>query len=230
MPNTTKRLISDQVLFRLYGSLPDSSATVQKYDVYKALEQKINAKFKLTQFSQTLPNGQTIPDNLMIATYEDVPVTRTFNEQSVATLPVMPISLPIGMGINEIRPVLNQIPTGDRMLGSPMIPLQAGQDFLLQADKLLNGLMGQVGYTPSQSKVIFTTDLTTLNVTKVDMKLVVFDLSQYGETDPLPIPSDMEEILVSELYAQFAPVQPERGIINPITTFGDQAPSQPIEQ
>src|SRR5690606_19269255 len=96
-----------------------------------------NSIFKLSQFNINLPNGGTIPDNLNLATYENISVTRTSNSRSKATLPVTPISLPLNIGINEIRPVLSTSSSSDRMLGQPFIPLQAGQDFLLSADKLL---------------------------------------------------------------------------------------------
>lgn len=220
--SVTKRLVSDQVLFRIYGGFPDVNAPVQKYDIWKALEQKINSLFSMQQFSLNLPSGETIPNNLALATYEDITVTRTSNERSKATLPVMPITLPRNAGINEIRPVLNIVSSGDRMLGQPFIPIQAGQGYLLQADSLLNDMMGQISYEPSQKTVIFSKDITTLGMTKVDMKLVVFDMSQYSETDVLPIPADMEQQIINELIQQFAPVQAESGIQNPVTTAGQQ--------
>lgn len=214
MSGTTKYLISEQVMFRLEPGYPDINAPVQREDIYKATEQKINSKFKLQQFTINLPQGGTIPDNLALATYQDIEVERIYNEWSRATLPVMPISLPRNAGIHEIRPVLSQANNADKMLGSPLIPLQAGQYYLLQADTLLNDLMGQIGYEPEGKYVIIKKDLTTLGVTKVDMKLVVFDISLYGDTDILPVPSDMEEQIVNELVEQFSGKQPESGLVN----------------
>ena len=66
---STKRLISDQILYRLNGGSPDNSFPVQLPDVYKALEQKVNAKFQIRQFDTNLPQGETIPDNLCIGVY-----------------------------------------------------------------------------------------------------------------------------------------------------------------
>ena len=224
MANTTKRLISDQVLMRLYGGPPDSAAPVQKYDIWKALEQKINAMFKMSQFTENLPNNETIPNNLALATYENIPVIASYSGKSKSTLPVMPITLPRTAGINEIRPILSINPEDSNLiLGSPFIPLMAGQDFLLQADNLLNNLSGQIGYTPNGKIVEYTIDVTTLGITGVVMKLVVFDMAQYSETDILPVPSDMESQIVNELIAEFAPATAEPGIVNPITTLGQNS-------
>jgi hypothetical protein len=217
---SNKRLISDQVILRLAGGYPDVTFNVEERDVWKALEQKINGKFKVNQFSVNLPSGGTIPGNLCLATYENITVTRTSNERSKCTLPAMPISLPRNAGINEIRPVLSVVTSGDRILGNPLIPLQAGQAYLLQADRLLNSLLGQWGYEVNGKTTIFTEDLTTYGITKVDIKLVVFDISQYGITDVLPIPSDYEEELINELVVQFAPTPVETGQVNNPTNIG----------
>lgn len=219
---SNKRQIADAVLFRIFGGIPDAAAPVQLADVYKALEQKVNSQFALQQFQTNLPSGGTIPDNLSIATYEDVVVTSSANSTSHSTLPVMPISLPRSAGVHEIRPNIGS--TGNvKLLGSPFIPLQSGQGYLLQADKLLNSLFGQVSYEVVGRKVTYSKDITLLGVSKVDMKLVVFEMGQYGETDALPIPSNYEEQLINELVAQFNPVLPDSGVVNPYTTQGNQA-------
>lgn len=218
----TKKQISDSVLYKLAGGIPDSSFPIDERDIWNSIDHKINARFKLEQFQGNLPSGGTIPDNLCLATYEGITVTRTSNERSKCTLPIMPVSLPRNAGINEIRPVLNLTDSGDRMLGQPIIPLQAGQAYLLNADELLNDLMGQWGYEVNGKTIVFTKDLTTYDITKVDMKLLVFDISQYSITDTLPIPADFQEQLENELVAEFAPVIPESGVVNNFTNAGQQ--------
>lgn len=215
----TKRLVSDQVLFRIEGGWPDAASAVQKQDIWKALEQKVNGIFKLQQAAINLPSGETIPDGLAVATYEDIAVSRYGDRFSKSTLPIMPISLPKNAGIQMILPVLNITPTGDRIHGAPLIPLVQGQRELLQTDRLLNDLLGRWGYTPNGMTVYYTKDLTTFGVTLVDMKLIVFDIATLSETDILPIPQDMMEQIITELVQMFAPVQPETGIVNKNTTI-----------
>jgi len=226
MPNSTKKSISDAVLYLLAGGVPTKSFPVQEEDVWAALETKVNAMFGVKQFSINLPSGETIPDNLVLATYEDVAVTSFNSGNSKSILPVMPVSLPRNAGINEIRPVLSIVPTGDKILGNPMIPMLAGQTYLLQADSLLNSLMGQFGYEPNGRSVVYNSDITTFGITKVDMKLVVFDISQYGINDYLPIPSDYEDELETALVQNFAPVLAKSGFVSNFTN-PTQQPAKP---
>jgi hypothetical protein len=213
MAAVTKRILSDQVAYYLSSGYPDVADAVQREDIDKQIEQKINAMFKMQQFSINLPNGETIPDNIMLATYEDVPIVVASNVKSKSVLPVMPISLPRNAGIHEIRPVINTN-GNERLLGPPFIPLISGQSYLLQADILLNDLMGQISYEPQGRSVVYSKNLVTLQITKCDMKLVVFDISQYDEFTILPIPSDMEDAVIQEVVKFFAPVQPEQGLVS----------------
>ncbi len=215
MANSTKKILAEQILYRIYGGTPDTSAPIQEEDVFKALEQKINSLFKLRQFDTTLPSGETIPDNSMLATYEDITVTSLGNGKSKALLPVQPISLPKSVGIFLVYDPANP--------DNPFIPVQRGQMALLKVDSLLNNMMGQIAYEPKNNYVEFNRDLTTFGVNKVTFELCVMDISQYSETQYLPIPSDMEETIVNELVAQFSPVTPESGIVNPITNSNQKA-------
>lgn len=214
---TTKKVISDQVLFRLAGGFPDSAFPVDERDIWKALEQKINGLFKLHQFDTNLPSGEMIPEGAMIGVYEGNTVVSE-NEVSYALVPVQPISLPKDMGI-----MLVYDPNYPDM---PFIPLRRGQTALLRTDALLSDIMGQISYTPSHNmkRVYFNKDLTTLGIDEVTMELCIFDMSQYGINDALPVPADMEERLVNELYEQFSPVTPESAAVNNFTTAGQNQP------
>lgn len=215
--SVTKRLISDQVLFRLYGGLPNTAAPVQKYDIWKALEQKVNGLFKLHQLDTTLPSGEYIPENTMIATYENNTVT-SVGERSTATLPIIPISLPKNIGIYLVYdPAYTDF---------PFKPLQRGQTALLRTNPLLSDALGLITYEPKNNILVFNRDLTVFGVTVVTMELCVLDMSQYSETQNLPIPPDYEERIISELSAQFSPVTAETGVVNPITTQGQQPTKQ----
>lgn len=216
----TKKGISDMIMYKIYGGVPDSSGAVDERDIWDAIDHKVNSILKTQQFNMNLPSGGTIPENLLIATYENVSVTKTANERSKCTLPVTPISLPRNMGIHEIRPVISTVDSGDRLLGDPFIPLQSGQFFLLKADQLLNDLFGRVGYEINGKTVLFTKDLPFMGVNKVDIKLLTFDISQYSITDDLPIPSDYIAQIEDELMKEFAPVVPESGLVNDYTNIG----------
>lgn len=199
----TKRIISDAVLFRLAEGFPNVQGSVQKQDIYFAMEQKINAKFRMRQF-QNLQAGETIPDGLNMATYESIAVTSSGNI-SKSILPVMPVSLIRNMGIFDIR--------ND---GNSFIPLMPGQTNLLRVDSLLNSLLNQVAYEPKGTTIYYNTDITLLGYTTVDMDLIVTDVLSLSETDLLPIPADYGDELVNELFAQFSPQPTSLKETNPL--------------
>jgi hypothetical protein len=154
-------------------------------------------------YNATLPTGETIPDNLMIAFYENIPVT-TLGDKSQAELPVIPISLPRNMGVYRVTDSKD----------NDFIPVPLGQGALLRADKLLNDLLGNVWFEIRKNIVIFSKDILLLGVNTVNMYLIVMDISLYSNTDPLPIPASMEEEIVEKAFAKFATVTPETGIVN----------------
>jgi hypothetical protein len=202
---TTKRILADQTLFQLQGGWPDIAGAVQKQDIFKATEQWINSRFKLQQFNTTLASGETIPDNSSLATYSNITVTSGGGKnKSTATLPVMPISLPRGLGVYDIS-------DGN---GTHYIPIQKGQGALLTSDFLLNTLFDQVWYEQNGLNITFSLDLTLYGINTVEMVLMVFDMTQYSEDDILPLPADMQADLVGDLVKMFSPITPELGLVN----------------
>jgi hypothetical protein len=201
----SKKLISDSVLYKLAGGIPMPGFPVQERDIWSAIDSKMNALFKIKHFDTTLPSGETIPENTMIATYENNTVT-SFGEVSKVSLPITPISFPKSMGIFLVY--------DPKFPDNPFIPLQRGQKSLLNADELLNDLNGQIGYEPKNNVLIFTKDITLFDITSVTMELCVFDTEGYSVTDPLPIPADMIDTIEGQLMEEFAPVLAKSGIVN----------------
>lgn len=203
----TKKEISDSVLYKLAGGIPDTSFPIDERQIWNELEHKLNSLFKLRHLDVTLNSGETIPENTMIATYTGITVTPLPSSgQSQAALPVIPISLPKGMGIYLIYP--------DNKPDMPFIPIQRGQRGLLRVDSLLNDMMGQISYEPKNSVVVFSKDITLLGLSTLTMELCVFDISQYSVTADLPIPADYIDQIEGELVKEFAPIVGESGLVN----------------
>lgn len=211
----TKQFISEQVLYRLAGGYSDKSFPVQPEDIWAALGQKVNSKFKMEQFNVTLPSGETCPDNAMLAFYDSIAVTSNGNGTARCTLPILPISLPRGMGVYEITDNNGQI---------TFIPLLTGQAFLLKSQPLINDLLGQVGYSQKGLRIDFTKDIYLLGARTVNLSLVVMDISTYDITDPLPIPADLIDSIIDELVAKFSPVTADSGIVNNFSNANQQQP------
>ena len=212
---STKRILGEQILYRYYGGYIDTKGPIQLEDVYKAIEQKVNSLFKLRHFDTTLPSGETIPDNLCIAVYENNAVTSLNNGKSKCTLPATPISLPKNVGIYQVY--------NPDYPDFAFIPIQKGQRSLLRTDSLLNDMLGQITYEPSNTELLFSKDLLLQDCPNVTIELCIMQISQYSETDRLPIPADFEQTIIDEIVEALMPVLPETGLVNNYTTANQKA-------
>lgn len=210
----TRYLIGEQVRSRLNGGDAKAASWADIREIYKAIEQVVNSALKMEAFKVILPAGETIPDGLSVATYVNVPVV-PYMGTARARLPAMPTRLVRNMGVWAIGPMNLD---GDTILNSQFIPVGMGQSFFLQSQPMISDLLGQVGYEPSGLDILFLSDITKApnNITQVWMKLIVLDISQYGDFDILPIPADMEADVIEQVYARFAPEPAPDKIVDPI--------------
>lgn len=195
----SRYFLQEQVRYKLSAGFPAVSDVVQEEDIIAAIGQKINQLLKLQHLSEVLPSGDTIPQNLMIATYNDIPITTFNGKRCEATLPVQPVGLIRNMGVYLV----------DRYddFRNPFIPLQSGQAALLKGQPMINDLLNQVGYEPVGNKVRMTKDLTIDNVSVIHMQLLVMDIDSYDDYTNLPIPADWGWQIIDEVYKSFIPVE-----------------------
>ena len=108
------------------------------------------------------------------------------------------------MGVFSIYPKYEL--NGNYELDKEFIPVQMGQSALLKSQPMINDLLGQVGYEVFGDSVIFTKDIKTMFPDVVlAMRLVIMDVSQYGDYDMLPILPEQEwdiKQAVIEMYSK----------------------------
>lgn len=212
---STKWSIQEQVRMRLNGGKEKAASWADPREVMKVIEQVINGMLKIDMFKTTLPEGETIPEGLALATYLNVPVT-TYMNTARCKLPAMPVRLPRNMGVWAIGPMA--LNSTQNILNSQFIPVPMGVGFMLQSQPMISTLLGQIGYEPNGLDITFLSDITAPpnNITAVWMKLVILDLAQYGIYDILPIPADMEADCVEAVYQRFAPEPAPDKVDDPI--------------
>jgi hypothetical protein len=203
----TKYFLAEQILYRLSQGTPNISDSVKIYDVMAAINQKINSLLKISHFSTQMAEGERMPDNLVIATYNNIPVRTFGGKKAKAVLPVMPVSLPRNIGVYEVA--------GDEFFTCPYIPVQAGQANMIKSQKLLSGLISKTVYEVYGQDIIFFSDITINNTTEVFIRLLVTDINLYDDYTPLPIPADFEAQIIEDLVKQFAPSEKQTtGVID----------------
>lgn len=196
---TTKYKISEQIQ-RLLAGNPVISARVQKGDIQLLVEQVANKLLKTEFFNVNMADGDTIPPNCMIYTYDNVPVSVYKTTKSSCTLPSMPINLPRNMGVFHISKT--------DAIDEPFVPIQSGLAGIIKPQELLGDLSGLVGYEVFGSQVVFTKNLVGMGVTNVFIRLVGVDLNTVDNYTILPISSDMEAEIVNTVYAMIVQLPP----------------------
>lgn len=178
---------------RLLAGNPVISARVQKGDIRLLVEQVANKLLKTEHFTVNMPQGDTVPPNCMIYTYESVPVTTYKTTKSICTLPSMPINLPKNMGVFHVSKTDS--------IDEPFIPIPSGMYGIVKPQELLGDLSGLIGYEVFGSQIVFTKDLPGLGVNNVFIRLVGVDLNTVDDYTILPISADMEADIVNTVYA-----------------------------
>jgi|SRR6185312_3412948 len=114
MALVTKQYLYETVSALLEGGNPSAGKKFETRMVQAFIQQSINRKLKTEYLSVTLPSDETIPEGLVLACYDQVPVT-SYKGLSRAKLPAMPISLRRNMGVYFVGPAvagnISPIPT-----------------------------------------------------------------------------------------------------------------------
>jgi hypothetical protein len=202
---TTKFKIAEQIQ-RLLAGNPEIQARIQKNDVKLLIEQVANQLLKTEFFGVNMADGDTVPPNCMIYTYDSVPVTTYKTTKSRCILPSMPINLPRNMGVYHISKT--------NAIDEPFIPIPSGLYGIVKPQTLLGELSGLIGYEVFGKEVVFTTNLPGQNVNSVFIRLVGVDLNSVTDYEMLPISSDMESQIVQAVYNILVQIPPADKISN----------------
>lgn len=195
---TTKYKISEQIV-RLISGNEIISGRVKLNEIKLLIEQAANLFLKTEYLTVHLPDGEVIPPNCMIYSYDNVPVT-TYKTTSKATLPSIPINLPKGMGVWHVSKTDS--------IDEPFIPVPSGLWGIVKPQALLGDLSGLIGYEVFGKDIVFTKNLPGLGVNSVFVRLVGVDISTVSDYDMIPISADMEAKIVDYVYKQLVQLPP----------------------
>lgn len=192
---TTKYILAEQIQ-RLYARFLDKNNPSDVIDIREVkllVNQSINKVLKL-QVADSFKAGMIdVPKCNLLEYTCAVSQDESGNSRSYITLPSIPITLPMDMGIWSITPTSGAM--------TPYIPIPA-QDVLVFQGANLSYLEGKVGYYLQGKKVYFTKDLTlTVNgsISSVVVNLLVSDLTQLSDTDMLPISPEVESTIIDDV-------------------------------
>jgi len=200
---STRWSIGEQIKLRLAGGKGKEADWADIREIYTAIGQVLNQLVKLDYFKGSMPIGETIPDGICVATYDNIPII-PYKNIAKLTLPAMPIRLPRNMGVFAISPY--NLDNASNILTAPFIPIPMGHSVLVNGQPLIDDLLGHIGYECHGLEVLFRTDITQApySITAATVKLLVMDMSNYSDYDLLPIPADMEAACIEQVYQIFS--------------------------
>lgn len=212
----TRTSIAQQVQRLLNGGNPSSPLWAKEGELYTAIAQTLNKLLKVDHLSVNMANGETIPAASALVTYDQITVI-TYKNVAKCTLPAIPIALPRDIGLFYVGPS-SQVSTSN-IINSQFIPVPPGQGMMLANQPMISTMLGQVWYERHGKDVVFGTDITAApnNITSVLVKMLVLDMSQYGDYDLLPIPADMEGDCVTAVFNLFKAEKSPDKIDNPVS-------------
>jgi hypothetical protein len=190
----TKSTISEQCQ-RIYARFLDKdnpSDVIDIREVMLLVSQAINKILKLEVAESFKAGLVDIPKCSLIQYTASVTADAT-NNRSFITLPVIPLTLPLDMGIWSI--------SASNAAMTPYIPIPS-QDVLVFQGANLSYLEGQIGYYVQGKKVFFTKDITLAgngSISSVIINILASDFSQFADNDMLPISPEVESAVITEV-------------------------------
>jgi hypothetical protein len=197
----TKSTLSEQCQ-RIYARFLDKdnpSDVIDIREVMLLVSQAINKILKL-EVAESFKAGLVDIPKCSLIQYTATMVSEPANNRSYVVLPVIPLTLPLDMGIWSI--------SASNAAMTPYIPIPA-QDVLVFQGANLSYLEGQIGYyvqgksvSGTGARVYFTKDLTLAgngSIPSVLISILASDFSQFGDNDMLPISPEVESAVIAEV-------------------------------
>jgi hypothetical protein len=190
----TKKILAEQIQ-RLYARFIDKenpSDIIDTREIILLVGQSLNKVLKL-QVAESFKAGMIDVPKCNLIEYTAAVTADSGNNRAYITLPVIPLTLPMDMGIWSIAAATGAM--------NPYIPIPA-QDVLVFQGANLSYLEGKIGYYVQGKRVYFTKNITlTANgtVTSVVVNLLTMDLSQFGDNDLLPISPEVESTIIADV-------------------------------
>lgn len=193
---TTKNILSEQIqrIYARYIDKGNESDVIDIREIKLLVNQSINKVLKL-QVAESFKAGMIDVPKCNIVEYTCAVTSQSGNSRAFITLPVIPITLPMDMGIWSI--------SAANAAMTPYIPIPA-QDVIVFQGTNLSALEQQVGYYVQGKRIYFTKDITTVangSITSVLVNLLVADFSTQGDNDLLLISPEVENSIIEDVLA-----------------------------
>lgn len=191
---TTKNILSEQIQ-RIYARFIDKnnvSDAIDLREIKLLVNQSINKVLKL-QVAETFKAGIVDVPKCNLIEYTCAVTSDSVNSRAYITLPVIPINLPLDMGVWSIA--------ASSAAMTPYIPIPA-QDVLVFQGTNVSALEQQIGYYIQGKRVYFTKDITLSangSISSVRVNILAADFSTTTDNELLPISPEVETTIMEDV-------------------------------
>ncbi len=219
--------LAEEILEMINGGNIKPSSNISINAIKISIGQSINALLKTEQLNVNEKMREKIPNGTVLAFYEGIEV-ESYNGVSKCILPIKPVKMQKNMGIWGIYPKFEVL--GDYQFNEEFIPTEMGQIGLLKSQPLLNDL-GLIWYENYGMECIFNKDLKILFPDiKLAMRLVIMDIDQYGDYDPLPVLPEHEFLIKEQIFKLYTGIGIADKLVDVTSSFQKNTPIQQQRQ
>jgi hypothetical protein len=195
----TKALLAEQIQRIVNGGFPSDRDRVLVPEIKLAIADVCNylLKAEIYNVAFNFDNGSVI-EGSAVATYENIPVVRGVPYGNIITataaMPSTPMMMPDQMGVFGVYP------TGRPHLAYRYIP--SGLVNLWMDNRMVN-VFHRRFFTWDSNKITIFDDVRGLGFDEIDVKLIISPVDTAGDNDPLPVPPELRDRIVTAVVARF---------------------------
>ena len=214
----TKYRLAEEIHRLIDAGNRQAASKIHINELMLSVAQVANSLLKAEYFQANVPFQEMIPNGAMIATYDNLLVSK-WGTTSKITLPAKPIRLPRNIGVFSVYQMISPF--------DHFIPVEMGQFTMIRGLRMISDCLDNVGYEVYGNDIVFTRDITN-DPTPVycSVRLVILDISQYGDYDPLPLPADMEWEIKKQVLALYISEGASDKLVDSSVSESKNIPSQ----
>jgi hypothetical protein len=198
----TKWSYAESVINELQNDYPGRDLKIDPREVLIRLDAKVNAMAKQGYLENWKMGHGANVDEQFVTTWENIVVTDPGSGQpSYFTIPANYANLPRNGGIEQVY-FMNPYSGNKTRYFDPVI-IKSFRDVAAYRNNMAGNLEGRVSGYPKGRTFIFDRGNIFAKYGNAAIRLVIRDSSAIGDSDPYPLPADIEDQVIAELVDWF---------------------------
>lgn len=198
----TKWSYAESVIAELQNDYPGRDIKIDPREVLLRLDAQVNQLAKQGYLDNWKMGHGASVDEQFITTWEGIVITDPANKMpSSFTIPANYVALPRNGGIEQVY--FDNLFTGNKTRYYDPIIIKSFREVAMYRNNMAGNLEGRLSGYPKGRTFIFDRGGVGAKYGNVGIRLAIRDSSAIGDSDPYPIPADIEQQVIAELVDWF---------------------------